>query len=214
MCYVSRNPQHPLNISLYHNGVYFTLEECQLICALRRLSGDDDLVSEVVKHERKSSQPVNCDGLGIRLEEANLSNIRDLVILPILANVAAAEVKAQNAYKRWMEFMTGVVWESASLAYLPCKSQPLILCIRYQKRGWHQELLNMAPHPFHWMSLLPRKPPSTRLLFGELSDTQYSWDEPGWDIGPGTNMGVASTRPLFGEISDTQYSWNEPGWDI
>lgn len=191
MCCVSRNPQHPLNISLYHNGVYFTLEECQLICALRHLSGDDDLVSEVVKHERKSSQPVNCDGLGIRLEEANLSNIRDLVILPILANVAAAEVKAQNAYKRWMEFMTGVVWESASLPYLPCKSQPLILCIRYQKRGWHQELLNMAPRPFHWMSLVPRKPPSTRLLFGELNDTQYSWDEPGWDMGPPTNMEMA-----------------------
>lgn len=106
------------NTFIHLNGVYFTLEECQLICFLREMSADVDLVSEIIKHERKSPEPVNCAGLYEYIWNANPSAMTGQVILPLLADVGAARAKAQTAYTKWMEYMTAVVWKSISLLFL------------------------------------------------------------------------------------------------
>ncbi len=48
----------------------------------------------------------------------------------------------------------------------------------------------MAPNPFRWVSLVPSRPGSTDLLFGEVDDIPYSWNEPGWDVGDPFDPGV------------------------
>lgn len=36
--------------------------------------------------------------------------MKDQVILPLLADIEAARIKAQTAYTKWMDYMTGIVW--------------------------------------------------------------------------------------------------------
>ena len=38
--------------------------------------------------------------------------MKDQVILPLLADIEAARIKAQTAYTKWMDYMTGIVWRS------------------------------------------------------------------------------------------------------
>ena len=95
---------------MYFNGSYYSLEECQLICSLLALSADYDLVSEIIKHERRSPEPVNCAGLYQFLLNEEFSSVKDQVILPLLADIEAARIKAQTAYTKWMDYMTGIVW--------------------------------------------------------------------------------------------------------
>lgn len=89
------------------------------------MSADVDLVSEIIKHERKSPEPVNCAGLYEYIWNANPSAMTGQVILPLLADVGAARAKAQTAYTKWMEYMTAVVWKSISLSFLAYDSQRL-----------------------------------------------------------------------------------------
>ena len=97
---------------MFFNGSYYSLEECQLICSLLALSADYDLVSEIIKYERRSPEPVNCAGLDQFLLNEEFSSVKDQVILPLLADIEAARIKAQTAYTKWMDYMTGIVWRS------------------------------------------------------------------------------------------------------
>lgn len=38
--------------------------------------------------------------------------MKDQVILPLLADIEAARIRAQTAYTKWMDYMTGIVWRS------------------------------------------------------------------------------------------------------
>lgn len=120
-------PRTAPNNFFHHNGIYYTLEECQLICSLQVLGADDDLVSEIIKHERGSREPVNCAGLDQHLLDPSFVTTKDQVIHPILADIEAARVKAQNAYHKWMSYMTGIVWGLSSLSLLFYYSQRLTL---------------------------------------------------------------------------------------
>lgn len=164
--------RHVFNTLFYHNGIYFTLEECQLICSLRELSADDDTVSEIIKHERGSPEPVNCAGLDQNLLDTSFSTLAGQATFPIVWDVEAALVKARVAYRKWMEYMTGIIWE-------------------YQKRGRLHEVSHMAPSPVRWMELVPSRPPFTALSFGEKDEHRYSWSELGWDVQPAGNTGTA-----------------------
>ena len=104
---------------LFYNGTQFTLEECQLIYCLVSLNADYDLISEIIKHERMSPEPVNCAGLDLYLSTDNLSSIKDEILLRIQANIVGARAKARDAYARWMRYMTAIIWRSASLPLLP-----------------------------------------------------------------------------------------------
>lgn len=120
--------RHVFNTLFYHNGIYFTLEECQLICSLRELSADDDTVSEIIKHERGSPEPVNCAGLDQNLLDTSFSTLAGQATFPIVWDVEAALVKARVAYRKWMEYMTGIIWESVSS--LPLFPQQLMSYFR------------------------------------------------------------------------------------
>lgn len=76
------------------------------------MSAEDDLISEIIKHERGVQEPVNCAGIFQYLANAELSTMRSCVYLPFLADTEAARTRAQKAYRKWMEYMTGVVWWS------------------------------------------------------------------------------------------------------
>ena len=149
---------------------------------MRKLGADDDLVSEIIKHERRSPEPVNCDGLNQDLLDASSGTMKYNGTLAI----EAARVKAQNAYLVWMEYMTGVVWWSVLSIFLVVRQPMAEGFIRYQERGRDQEVLRMAPDPLSWMAMIPPRP-----LPGDVKETWYSWNEPGWDIGPAVDMRTA-----------------------
>ena len=94
---------------LFYNGVCFTFEECRLICSLIMLNADYDTVSEIIKHERMSPEPVDCAGLDRYLLREDLRPTKDEIMRPILADLTAAQMRARMAYKKWMEYMTGIV---------------------------------------------------------------------------------------------------------
>ena len=77
------------------------------------MGGDDDLASEIIAYERKSTQPVNCAGLSQYLMDGDFSVTTGQIISPLLWDPEAAKVRAQTAYTRWMEYMTGIIWQLA-----------------------------------------------------------------------------------------------------
>ena len=160
------------------------------MCLLREMKADYDLVSEIIKLNRRSRETVNCAGLYEYilgpLAAGDLAPVKaSQIILPLLANVEAARIRAQGAYLKWMEYMTRVVWGLFSFLF-SSYDNGLLLCIRYQIRGRQHEVLEKVPSPFGWITLVPSRP-----LFGEIPDVPYSWNEPGWDIGPAMNLGTA-----------------------
>lgn len=88
------------------------MEECQLACILHEMSADDDLVSEIIKHERKSREPVDCAGLSRSFFSPLNYPTTSQIVLPLLADITAARIKGQIAYRAWMEYMTGIIWKS------------------------------------------------------------------------------------------------------
>lgn len=161
------------NTVFNHNGLDFTLEECQLVCVLREMKTDYDLISEIIKYERKSRHSVDCTGLDEYIFRGQVADVEAAwlkgcqVVIPLLADVEAARIKAQDARAKWMEYMARVVQG-------------------YQIRGREHEVLEKVPRPFGWINLVPPRP-----LFGEIGNIPYSWNEPGWDIGPAMNLGTA-----------------------
>ena len=75
------------------------------------MGGDDDLASEIITYERKSAEPVSCAGLNQYLMDGDLNATTGQIVFPLLRNPEAAKVRAQNAYTRWMEYMTGIIWQ-------------------------------------------------------------------------------------------------------
>ena len=81
-------------------------------------------------------------------------------------------------------------WDSLEVNYLLPSFLPFflttanvsLLCVRYQESGRDHELLNMAPHPFRWMVLVPSRLAADSPPLGEFDEIPYSWNEPGWDI--------------------------------
>ena len=96
---------------MFFNGNYYSLEECQLVCSLIAMGGDDDLASEIIAYERMSAEPVNCAGLHQYLMDWGFSATKGQIIYPLLWNPEAAKIRAQIAYTRWMEYMTGIIWQ-------------------------------------------------------------------------------------------------------
>lgn len=84
------------------------------------MSADDDLVSEIIKYKRNSLETVNCTGLDQHLLDPSCSTIKNRVILPLMADVEAARIKAQHLYTKWMAYMTGIVWGSDSSSFFLC----------------------------------------------------------------------------------------------
>ena len=56
-----------------------------------------------------SPEPINCAGLEEHLVDADYT-IKAPVFIPLMADVEAARTKAQDAYGKWMKYMTGVLW--------------------------------------------------------------------------------------------------------
>ena len=78
------------------------------------MGGDDDLASEILTHERKCAKPVNCAGLYQCLMDGDLSATTGQIVSPLLRDLEAAKIRAQIAYTRWMEYMTGIIWQLVS----------------------------------------------------------------------------------------------------
>lgn len=83
------------------------------------MKADYDLVSEIIKLKRRSLETVNCAGLyeyvmGAVADEEPARTKAGQIILPLLADIEAARIRAQGAYLKWMEYMTMVVWGSFS----------------------------------------------------------------------------------------------------
>ena len=103
---------------IFFNDSYYSIEECQLVCSLISMSADDNLVVEILKHERMSPEPVNCTGLKQFLMDHNLSVSRCHIYLPHLVGLVSARIKAQEAYSKWID-MTGIMRQSVpSFPYL------------------------------------------------------------------------------------------------
>ena len=75
------------------------------------MGGDDDLASEIIKYERMSAEPVNCAGLNQYLMDGSVSATTRQILFPLLWDPEAAKIRAQTAYTRWMEYMTGIIWQ-------------------------------------------------------------------------------------------------------
>ena len=105
---VFRNHRVPF---VFFGGNYYSLEECQLLCSLVAMGGDDDLASEIIKYERKSAEPVNCAGLSQYLMGGSFSATTGQIVFPLLWDLEASRIRAQTAYTRWMEYMTGILWQ-------------------------------------------------------------------------------------------------------
>ena len=163
---------------------------------MRELGADDDLVSEIIKYERRSLEPINCAGFKDGLIKAD-HTMRVSVIVPLMASVEVALKKAENAYTRWMNYMSGVIWGLVTSLVPLVRANGLHLYISFQERGRIQEVLDMAPYPFRWMSLVPSRPKSRKLLFGEFNEN--------------TSGRPTSRKLLFGEFNETTYFWNDPG---
>lgn len=88
---------------------------------LGELGADDDLISEIIKYERRSPEPIDCTGLEEKLLEEDYT-MRAPVIVPLMVDVEAARIHAQNAYTKWMSYMSGVIW---GWVILPLVRQPV-----------------------------------------------------------------------------------------
>ena len=75
------------------------------------MGGDDDLASEIIRYERMSAEPVNCAGLKQYLMDGDFSATTGQNIFHLLWDQEAANIRAQTAYNRWMEYMTGIIWQ-------------------------------------------------------------------------------------------------------
>lgn len=93
--------------------------------SLMALSADDDTISEIIKHQRRSPEPIDCAGLDVYLLDENLGDIKDQIMLPLLENFEAEYIRAQIACKQWMDYMTGVIWQSACCFLLAYEDQRL-----------------------------------------------------------------------------------------
>ena len=56
-----------------------------------------------------SPESINCAGLEENLVDADYT-MKAPIFIPLMADVEAAREKAQSAYRKWMEYMTGVIW--------------------------------------------------------------------------------------------------------
>lgn len=83
------------------------------------LKAGDDTISQIIKHQRRSPEPIDCAGLDVYLLEEDLKDVRAQIMLCLLNNVEAGYNKAQIAYRQWMDYMTGVIWQSA-YSFLSC----------------------------------------------------------------------------------------------
>lgn len=99
------------------------------------LNADDDTISQIIKYQRRSPEPYDCAGLDVYLLDENLRDIKDQIMLPLLENFEAEYIKAHTACKQWMDYMTGVIWQSACCFLLAYKD--IMLTSSYQiPRSW------------------------------------------------------------------------------
>lgn len=58
---------------------------------------------------------------------------------------------------------------SLLFSFLSTRIKGLRYRIRFQDRGREEEVVNMAPTPFRWIDLVPKRPVSDLPLFGEVN---------------------------------------------